>query len=445
MVKNYYIQQDREICILNLVPKITRTMKLTCLLLCLSISMALASQSYAQTTKLSVFGTEKTVAEVLEEIEQQTDFQFFYNNKIINVNRKVSINVQNEDVFVVLNRLFKESNVRYKVIDKDVILTTIDVAGSDQVGKKVSGKVTDHLGEPVIGVNVVEKGTTNGTTTDVNGSYSLMLSSDNAVLQFSYIGYTTRDIAVGSKSDVSVSLLEDSQALEEVVVVGYGTTKKVNLTGAVAQIDNKTMENRSVTNIGKALQGVVGNLNMTVSGNGGAPGSTMDYNVRGTTSLSGGAPLFIVDGVPADNINNINPADVETLTVLKDAASAAIYGARAAYGVILVTTKKGAKNEKVTVSYNNVIGYNHATCIPNQVNSLDFANAYNIASLNSGQSPMFSDEHIGRIKAYMADPGHYPSNIPNPNNTDYWSYATLDNDNVDWFRAFFKPGSWNMT
>ena len=443
MVKNYYIQQDREICILNLVPKRTRTMKLTCLLLCLSIGMALASQSYAQTTKISVLGTERTVAEVLEEIEQQTDFQFFYNNKIVDVNRKVSIDVRNEDVFVILSRLFKESNVRYKVIDKDVILTTIDVVGADQVGKKVSGKVTDHLGDPVIGVNVVEKGTTNGTTTDVNGAYSLMLTSDNAVLQFSYIGYTTREIAVEGKSDVSVSLQEDSQALEEVVVVGYGTTKKVNLTGAVAQIDNKTMENRSVTNIGKALQGVVGNLNMTVSGNGGAPGSTMDYNVRGTTSLSGGSPLFIVDGVPADNINNINPADVETLTVLKDAASAAIYGARAAYGVILVTTKKGAKNEKVTVSYNNVIGYNHATCIPNQVNSLDFANAYNIASLNSGQSPMFSEEHIGRIKAYMADPEHYPSNIPNPNNTDYWSYATLDNDNVDWFRAFFKPGSWN--
>ena len=443
MVKNYYIQQDRKFYILNLVPKIARTMKLTCLLLCLSIGMALASQSYAQTTRISVLGTERTVAEVLEEIEQQTDFQFFYNNKIVDVNRKVSIDVRNEDMFVILSRLFKESNVRYKVIDKDVILTTIDVVGSDQVGKKVSGKVTDHLGDPVIGVNVVEKGTTNGTTTDVNGAYSLMLTSDNAVLQFSYIGYTTREIAVEGKSDVSVSLQEDSQALEEVVVVGYGTTKKVNLTGAVAQIDNKTMENRSVTNIGKALQGVVGNLNMTVSGNGGAPGSTMDYNVRGTTSLSGGSPLFIVDGVPADNINNINPADVETLTVLKDAASAAIYGARAAYGVILVTTKKGAKNEKVTVSYNNVIGYNHATCIPNQVNSLDFANSYNIASLNSGQSPMFSEEHIGRIKAYMADPEHYPSNIPNPNNTDYWSYATLDNDNVDWFRAFFKPGSWN--
>ena len=269
MVKNYYIQQDREICILKLVPKITRIMKLTCLLLCLSIGMVFASQSYAQTTKLSVLGTEKTVAEVLEEIEQQTDFQFFYNNKIIDVNRKVSINVQNEDVFAILNRLFKESNVRYKVIGKDVILTTADVVGVDQEGRKVVGKVTDHQGEPVIGVNVVEKGTTNGTTTDLNGSYSLMLVNDDAVLQFSYIGYTTKDIVVGNKSDVSVSLLEDSQALEEVVVVGYGTAKKVNLTGAVAQIDNKTMENRSVTNIGKALQGVVGNLNMTVSGNGG--------------------------------------------------------------------------------------------------------------------------------------------------------------------------------
>lgn len=443
MVKNYYIQQDRKIYILKLIPKITRTMKLTCLLLCLSIGMVLASQSYAQETKISVPETEMTVAEVLEEIEQQTDFHFFYNNKIVDVNRKISIHVQNEDVFTVLNRMFRGSNIRYKVIGKDVILTTADMEGADQVSKKITGKVTDLQGQPVIGVNVVEKGTTNGTTTDVNGSYSLKVNDDSAVLQFSYIGYVTKYVAVGNKSDISVSLLEDNQALEEVVVVGYGTTRKINLTGAVAQIDSKAMENRSVTNIGKALQGVVGNLNMTVSGNGGAPGSTMDYNVRGTTSLSGGSPLFIVDGVPADNINNINPSDVETLTVLKDAASAAIYGARAAYGVILVTTKKGAKNEKVTVSYNNVIGYNHATCIPNQVNSLDFANAYNIASLNSGQSPMFSDEHIERIKAYMADPGNYPSNIPNPNNTDYWSYATLDNDNVDWFRAFFKPGSWN--
>ena len=346
MVKNYYIQQDREICILKLIPKITRIMKLTCLLLCLSIGMALASLSYAQTTKLSVHGTEKTVADVLEEIEQQTDFHFFYNNKIVDVNRKVSINIQNEDVFTLLSSLFKGSNVRYKVIGTDVILTTVDMTESDQVGRKIAGKVTDLHGEPVIGVNVVEKGTTNGTTTDANGSYSLMLLGDNAILQFSYIGYATRDVTIVNKSELSISLLEDNQALEEVVVVGYGTTKKVNLTGAVAQVDNKTMENRSVTNIGKALQGVVGNLNMTVSGNGGAPGSTMDYNVRGTTSLSGGSPLFIVDGVPADNINNINPSDVETLTILKDAASAAIYGARAAYGVILVTTKKGQRMKK---------------------------------------------------------------------------------------------------
>lgn len=442
MMKNLYFQLDGDkSAFVRLVSKISRIMKLTLFLVCLSISMSFAMTTNAQSTSLSFKATDQSIKEVLELIESQTDFHFFYNSKLVDINQVISVDIKDKDVFTTLDHIFENSNIRYKIVGKDVILS-VKGSKSDQNEKTVTGTVVDETGEPIIGANIVEKGKANGTMSDLNGHFSIVVSSD-AVLQISYIGYMTREIAVEGKLDVSVSLLEDSQALEEVVVVGYGTTKKVNLTGAVAQIDNKTMENRSVTNIGKALQGVVGNLNMTVSGNGGAPGSTMDYNVRGTTSLSGGSPLFIVDGVPADNINNINPADVETLTVLKDAASAAIYGARAAYGVILVTTKRGSKNEKVTVSYNNVIGYNHATCIPNQVNSLDFANAYNIASLNSGQSPMFSEEHIGRIKAYMADPEHYPSNIPNPNNTDYWSYATLDNDNVDWFRTFFKPGSWN--
>ena len=442
LMKNLYFQLDGDkSAVVGLVCKISRIMKLTLFLVCLSISMSFAMTTNAQSTSLSFKATDQSIKEVLELIESQTDFHFFYNSKLVDINQVISVDIKDKDVFTTLDHIFENSNIRYKIVGKDVILS-VKGSKSDQNEKTVTGTVVDETGEPIIGANIVEKGKANGTMSDLNGHFSIVVSSD-AVLQISYIGYMTREIAVEGKLDVSVSLLEDSQALEEVVVVGYGTTKKVNLTGAVAQIDNKTMENRSVTNIGKALQGVVGNLNMTVSGNGGAAGSTMDYNVRGTTSLSGGSPLFIVDGVPADNINNINPADVETLTVLKDAASAAIYGARAAYGVILVTTKRGSKNEKVTVSYNNVIGYNHATCIPNQVNSLDFANAYNIASLNSGQSPMFSEEHIGRIKAYMADPEHYPSNIPNPNNTDYWSYATLDNDNVDWFRTFFKPGSWN--
>lgn len=445
MTKNCYIQlgahfYDR----FWWVPKLTRTMKLTCLLLCMSISIAFASHSYAQTATLSIRMTEKTVAEILETIEKQTDFQFFYNSKLINVNRKVSVNAQDADVFVVLNQLFEGSDVHYKVVDRDVILTISDELGVNQEERRVKGKVVDKLGIPVIGVNVLEKGTTNGITTDMDGFYSIRLTGDNPIIQFSYIGYITQEISVGKKTEIPVTLLEDCQALDEVVVVGYGTTKKVNLTGAVAQIDSKALGNRPVTNVSKALQGTIGNLNLTVSDDGGAPGSGMNYNIRGTTSLSGGSPLFIVDGVPVDNINNINPSDIETLTVLKDAASAAIYGARASYGVILVTTKSGAKNEKVTVSYNNMFGYNHQTIIPNQANSLDFARAYNIASLNSGQSPMFSEEHLARIEAYIKDPEHTPSNIPNPNNPNFWSYATLDNDNVDWYRTYFKSGAWNQ-
>lgn len=312
-----------------------------------------------------------------------------------------------------------------------------------QQHQKVTVVVSDNAGE-LIGANVLVKGTTNGNVTDIDGRVVLQDVPANAVLEISFIGYKTKEVPVKGQNLIRVTLSEDSETLDEVVVVGYGTQKKINLTGAVAQINDKQLSNRPVTNVGKALQGTIANLNLSVTKDGGSPGASMEYNIRGTTSLSGGGPLFIVDGVPVDDINSINPSDIETLTVLKDAASAAIYGARASFGVILVTTKSGVKDQKAIVSYNNMFGYNHQTIVPNQVNSLDFANAYNIASLNSGQSPMFSEEHIARIKAYMADPENTPSNIPNPNNPDFWSYATLDNDNVDWYRTFFKPGAWNQ-
>lgn len=309
----------------------------------------------------------------------------------------------------------------------------------------ISGKVTSEGGETIPGVNVIVKGTTIGTVSDVDGNYSLPVPDLTGALVFSYIGFTSVEVPINDRTTIDVSLAEDVQSLEEVVVVGYGTQKKANLTGAVAQVDDKLMSNRPVANIGQALQGTVANLNITPSADGGAPGSTVNYNIRGATSLSSaGSPFFIVDGIPVDNINNINPTDIKNITVLKDAAASAIYGARAAYGVILVTTKTGSSTGKVTISYSNMFGFNNATNVPNQVNSLEFARAYNIASINAGQSPMFSDEHITRIVAFMNDPVNTPSNIPNPNNPDFWSYATLDNDNVDWFRAFFKPGTNNQ-
>lgn len=436
MVKKIYIQLDSDNSVLKSEFKIKRIIQLACLLLCISISTALATSLYAQKQTLSLNMTQKSVAEVLESIEQQTEFHFFYNSKLVNTNRKVSVRVKNKDIFQVLNQLFENSDISYKVVDKDVILTVTEKNVPQQSVKKITGVVTDKAGEPVIGANVTVKGTTDGAITDFEGRYSLEISG-NVVLLVSYIGYISQEIRTENKASVNVQLLEDMQLLEEVVVVGYGTQKKANLTGAVSQVGSKLVENRSVSNLGQALQGQIPNLNVTI-GNG-DPGSVAKFNIRGTNSLSGGEPLVIIDGVPDGNMNAINPNDIESISVLKDAASAAIYGARAAYGVILVKTRAGAKNSKVQVSYGGTVSHNSALRIPNQVNSLEFAEAYNIASKNAGQAPMYTEEHIARIKAYMADPVNTPSNVVNPSNPNYWSYATLDNDNVDWIRTFFKP------
>ena len=406
---------------------------------CLSLSAMALSQN-----RITLSNQTITLETAFSEIEKQTNLSVDYEESKINVSRLVNVAVEDMDLNAALETILRNTGYVYTIKGSHIIISLPSRSVDDDARKKtISGNVTDDKGEPVIGANIVEKGTTNGTITDMDGNFELNVA-DNATLIISYIGYVQQEILATGPS-LRIRLREDSQALDEVVVVGYGTQKKVNLTGAVAQIGDKQLSNRPVTNVGKALQGTIANLNMSVSStDGGSPGASMDYNIRGTTSLSGGGPLFIVDGVPVDDINSINPSDIETLTVLKDAASAAIYGARASFGVILVTTKSGSKDQKAVVSYNNMFGYNHQTIIPNQVNSLDFANAYNIASINSGQSPMFSEEHIARIKAYMADPVNTPSNIPNPNNPDYWSYATLDNDNVDWYRTFFKPGAWNQ-
>ncbi len=305
------------------------------------------------------------------------------------------------------------------------------------------GKVTGS-GKDLAGVTVTVKSTGAGTSTDDTGVFAVAAPKNSDTLIFSIVGYAEVHRTATAGVFLTVELAAMNNAMEEVVIVGYGTQKRINLTGAVAQIDGRVLANRPVSNIGQALQGAIGNLNITPSSEGGGPGAGVNFNIRGATSLSsGGSPFYIVDGVPVEGISKLNPADIQSISVLKDAAASAIYGARAAYGVVLVTTKTG-KTGKPVISYGNIFGFSRATQIPNQVNSLEFAEAYNIASVNAGQSPMFSQEHINRIKAYMADPVNTPSNIPNPNNPDFWSYATLDNDNVDWIRTYFKPGAENQ-
>ena len=241
----------------------------------------------------------------------------------------------------------------------------IPVTISQQVRTKiqVNGTVTDATGEPLIGATVLEKASGNGTITDVDGNFSLAVPSD-AVLSVSYIGYKPQDIVVNGKTTFNVVLEDDSEKLEEVVVVGYGVQRKVNLSGSVDQINAKQLETRPITNISKGLQGMVPNLNIDFTS--GEPGQAAKINIRGEASINGGSPLILIDGVASDaeELNRLLPEDIETLSVLKDASSAAIYGARAAFGVILITTKQGS-SDRIQVSYNNNFARKRPSILPN--------------------------------------------------------------------------------
>lgn len=260
-----------------------------------------------------------------------------------------------------------------------------------QTGKTVKGVVTDK-GEPIIGANVLVKGTANGTITDLDGRFSLNNVPSNGTLVISFIGYLPLEVKVGNQQNFAIELKEDSQTLDEVIVVGYGSQKKANLTGSVGQVDSKVLESRPVMNASSALQGTIPNLQITPQS--GAPGATMDLNVRGTTSINGGGPLVLVDGVEMD-LSLVNPNDIANVTVLKDAAASAIYGVRAAYGVILVTTKTAGNNMKTTVSYSGNVSLSTPTILPDMVGtSWEHAEFINRACGNAGATLLLDRKSV---------------------------------------------------
>lgn len=299
---------------------------------------------------------------------------------------------------------------------------------------QVAGIVNDSMG-PVIGASVVEKGTTNGTITDLDGRFSLNVQPD-ATLVISYIGYQSQEIKVVAGQEVNIVLLEDTETLEEVVVVGFGTQKKVNLTGSVGMVDSKALESRPVTSAAQALQGLVSGLQ--ISQNSGSLESSPSINIRGVGTIgegSSGSPLVLIDGMEGD-LNSVNPQDIESVSVLKDAAASSIYGSRAPFGVILVTTKSG-KSGKTQVNYNNSFRWSSPINMPHTMDSYTFATYFNDGCNNTpGWSPHFSDEHLQRILDYQN--GKLTSSIPaNPNGKWEDGYAK-GNDNVDWYDVIYK-------
>ncbi len=306
----------------------------------------------------------------------------------------------------------KELSIFCTKLRRKLLLFLLLLSGSIGVWAQsinLNGVVKDPNGEPIIGANVVEKGTTNGTITNIDGQFSLTVPA-NALLQFSYIGYIQQEIAVNGRTSLSVTLTEDSQNLDEVVVVGFGTQKKVNLTGAVANVDNKLFENRPLTNVSSGLQGLLPGVIVVQSS--GQPGKDMGtIQVRGRTTMNSADPMVVVDGMES-TMNDIDPNDIETISVLKDAASAAIYGSKAANGVILITTKRG-KAGKPMLSYTGNFGLTSATRIPEFFSSADVATYWNAALEYQGGSPKYSEEEIRKFRD-----GSDPENYPNTDWTD---------------------------
>lgn len=398
--------------------QICRVMKLTASFLLLCSCFAFAGHANSQNAKVSLNKKHARLEEVLDEIERQT-YYLFISNRHVDLKQKVSVDVNEESVNDVLKKVLKNTDLTYNIEGINIILRRRSEKHSLQVIQqvhKITGTVVDKAGLPVIGANVIVKGTTNGTVTDVEGRFSLEIP-ENAVLLVSYIGYVEREMQVGDESALSIILQEDTQALEEVVVVGYGTQKKINLTGAVESISSDVIEDRPIKSVADALQGTA--LGVTVTSAAGQPGEFSKIKIRGDASLNSDGALVLIDGMPGD-LNQVNPQDIENISVLKDAASSAIYGARAAEGVILVTTKSG-KSTKTRVEYSGNISFNTPTRIPESTTAAEHARLSNLAFTNAGLAPNFTEEAINAIN------NHSTVSIPKGND---WIY-TADMDWID--------------
>ena len=391
------------------IPKSMRVMRIGLFLLFVMMAQLHAENLYSQNTVINLKLENATVEQVLDKIEKETDFSFLFTDKSVDIDWKVNVDVHDKNINELLDILFGGTNVQYRIVDKQIVLSNRPLLAENvNQQKKISGKVIDANGDPVIGANVVEKETTNGTITDMSGNFVLSVNP-NAVLSVSYIGYVSKDIQVKDRSSFTISLEEDSELLDEVVVVGYGTMKKKDLTGAVGTLKGESLSARKTTQLSTALQGATSGVLVTRDNS--APGATASIKIRGVTTIGESSPLVIVDGVPGD-INQVNPDDVESMSVLKDAASASIYGSRAAAGVIVITTKRAKEND-LSLNYNFEYGWEMPTRLPEYVGAQRFMEMVNELRYNDnnagGWYQTYSEDQVNNwIKNNATDPDAYP-------------------------------------
>ncbi len=351
------------------------------------------AKTYSQNTKLNLDMKNVSIKQVLEEIEGQSEFRFLYSDTKINVERKVNAKFSNKPIEDVLQTILAGSGIQYKVVERQILLTGIKEAS--QAGQQrvdIKGKIVDSSGQPLPGVTVIVKGTSQGTVTDVEGNYSLSGIAGNSTLVFSFVGMKTQEIPVGGKTAINVAMEEDAIGLEEVVAVGYGTMKKSDLTGSITKVKSESLNAYPSTNVMQALAGK--SSGVQVMQNTGAPGATMSVRIRGGNSIKGSnEPLYVVDGFPVSGPAMLNNSDIESIEVLKDASATAIYGSRGANGVVIITTKRG-KDGKASVEFESSYSSQSLIRKLDLMNSKEYMQLYNIQQYNDTGEEYFSESDI---------------------------------------------------
>jgi len=390
-------------------------------------------------TKVTISITDMNLNNALKELGKSADVKFSYNSRMAAFDQKVSVKATNEVLSTVLSRILHPLNIKYTVVSNQIILQKdnndseafLQTVGQQQ--KTLSGVVVDAAGLSLPGASVLVKETNNSVSTDIDGKFSIKVDEGAKTLVISYIGFDTSEISIGNKTDFRIALKESSQTLNEVVVVGYGTVKKKDITGAVATVGNKELNRVGATSPMQALQANAAGVN--ISQKSGSVGADFSIQIRGANSLTGGNPLYVVDGIMTDNINFLNPQDIQRIDILKDASSTAIYGSRGSNGVVIVTTHsgEGMKNRKPSITYAGYVGVRNFTNMP------DFLNTYD-ESVRWAKDRQVARDLVQGIPIVNSPTYGFPKVI-GADGTDYWQDALANRRGTDWLGEFLKSST----
>lgn len=448
-------------------------MRLTLVLMAASLMQVYAT-GYTQSAKISLALKNVSLKQALKEIEKQSDYTFVYSDSKIDVNKKIDINVKDCALVEVLDQLIADSEIRYTSIDNHIVLTdkknyiyrlpsitheavlnreVIDMESLSPIRNvllqqvSVSGQVVSSVdGQPLPGVNVVVKGTTLGTTTDINGSFNLNVPDPNATLVFSFVGFQTQEVALAGQKSVNITLVEETQELQEIVVVGYGVQSKATLTGSVATVNNEALSAGTQANALQRMQGKASGVTVL---NSHTPGGDATIRIRGMGTINNNDPLYVIDGVPTKwGMSQLNANEIESITVLKDASSAAIYGARGANGVIIVTTKRG-KSGKPQVSFSARAGFGKAAGKYDLLNTQEYGELLWLEAKNEGRAPNQTDlygtgatptipDYINPAGAMEGDPRVDPSLYSHTPGAGFNNITRANKEGTDWYDAIYR-------